>query len=111
MPKFIDLTNQQFGMWKVIEYAGNSKWLCECRCENKTRREVLGKTLRNGTSKSCGCINKVSIENKIFGDYNNELIQFNVSETDENLSDDLDISGIFKDDEADYDGIFCIQGD
>lgn len=69
MPKFIDLSGQVFGNWHVLEYAGNSKWLCECQCENKTIREVLGKTLRNGKSKSCGCLNKVDITDKQFGDW------------------------------------------
>ena len=69
MGKFIDLTGQQFGEWTVLEYAGNGKWLCQCSCENKTQREVLGKTLKNGASKSCGCLHKVNIEGKIFGNW------------------------------------------
>lgn len=54
MPKFINIKGQKFGDWTVLEYLGNGKWLCECSCENHTRRGVLGKTLRNGKSKSCG---------------------------------------------------------
>ena len=54
MPEFIDITGQKFGDWTVLEYLGNQRWLCECSCENHTRRAVLGKTLRNGKSKSCG---------------------------------------------------------
>lgn len=50
-------------------------------------------------------------KNKIFGDYNDELIQFNVCETEENLSDELDISELFEDENEEYDGIFCIKGD
>ena len=52
MGRFIDLTGQKIGEWMVIEYVGKSKWLCQCSCGEV--REVLGKTLRNGTSKSCG---------------------------------------------------------
>lgn len=51
--------------------------------------------------------------NKVFGNYNNELIQFYVSETDENISEELDMSDLFdennEDDDEEYDGIFCIK--
>ena len=69
MGKFVDLTGQKFGNWLVLEYRGNGKWLCECQCKDKTIREVLGKTLKSGASKSCGCLGKVNIENKHFGDW------------------------------------------
>lgn len=56
-----------FGRWKVIEEAGfytppcgkgrTRLWLCECQCDNKTRKIVRGTKLRNGTSSSCGCWN------------------------------------------------------
>lgn len=53
-----DLTNKQFGRWKVLYRANNDKygavrWHCKCECG--TEKDVLGKTLRNGTSISCGC--------------------------------------------------------
>lgn len=32
------LEGQQFGNWKVLEYIGNSKWLCECQCKNHIRK-------------------------------------------------------------------------
>lgn len=59
----IDITNQTFNRWKVIERApnnsrGDAMWLCECSCENHTRQIVLGKSLRSGHSKSCGCLKK-----------------------------------------------------
>lgn len=61
MRKVKDLTGMTFGRWKVVEYAGQNKqrssmWLCECQCEKHTQRVVLGKSLKNGTSKSCGCL-------------------------------------------------------
>ena len=28
--KFKDLSNQKFGDWEVLEYAGNRKWKCRC---------------------------------------------------------------------------------
>lgn len=55
----IDMTNwymKEHGIknskWKVLEYCGNSKWKCQCECG--TIKEVLGSSLRNGNSKSCG---------------------------------------------------------
>lgn len=38
----IDLTGQQFGLWRVLEKteertsSGDVKWLCECSCEQHT---------------------------------------------------------------------------
>lgn len=66
-----DLTGQTFGRWTVIEYAGKDKynnalWLCECSCEDKTRRIVNGNNLRRGISTSCGCFQReLSKENCI----------------------------------------------
>lgn len=53
MGKFKDLTGQQFGNWKVLEYCGESYWLCECQCERHTRKKVYRGNLLSG--KSCGC--------------------------------------------------------
>ena len=53
-----DLVDKIFGRWKVIEYVGNSKWLCECQCKDKTRKSVHEKSLKMGTSKSCGCLRR-----------------------------------------------------
>ena len=33
--------------------SGRAKWLCQCKCGNQVK--VLGKSLRNGNTKSCGC--------------------------------------------------------
>lgn len=49
-----DINGQIFGQWKVLSYAGNKYWNCECQCELHTRRKILGKDLRSGRSKSCG---------------------------------------------------------
>ena len=58
MGRFIDLTGQRFGIWLVIKKAENdkhgaSRWLCRCECGEE--RIVLGKNLRKGESKGCGC--------------------------------------------------------
>lgn len=47
-----------YGYLTVIERAENSKegraqWLCQCKCGNQVI--VLGKHLRSGNTKSCGC--------------------------------------------------------
>ena len=54
-----DLKGQKFGRWTVLEKAptlkdGNSRWLCQCECG--TQKIVMEKNLRNGRSKSCGCL-------------------------------------------------------
>ncbi|WP_076231638.1 hypothetical protein [Clostridium botulinum] len=60
MRKLIDLTNQKFGKLTVIEYAGKAKegrmsmWKCKCDCGNICT--VRGSCLKNGHTKSCGCI-------------------------------------------------------
>lgn len=56
--KFIDLTGQKFGRLTVIRRAENKGksvcWLCKCDCGNEV--EVRSADLRNGMSKSCGCL-------------------------------------------------------
>lgn len=59
MGKVIDITGQTFGKLTVLKEAGRSSenratWLCKCECGKEAT--VIGKHLRNGTTKSCGCI-------------------------------------------------------
>lgn len=61
MGKAIDETGNRHGRWTVLSRVGNSKkgvarWLCQCDCG--TKRAVLGIHLRNGSSKSCGCLQR-----------------------------------------------------
>lgn len=57
-----DLTGKHFGNWIVlnrddsISKSAETRWICECQCKNKILKSVSGKTLKNGTSKSCGCL-------------------------------------------------------
>lgn len=56
--KVILQPGQKFGKWTVIEAAGHNKdhralWKCQCECG--TIKNVVGRDLRNGSSKSCGC--------------------------------------------------------
>jgi hypothetical protein len=64
MQKRINLINQRFGRLWVVARAGsirygkstssNSLWECKCTCGNIIT--VTGKSLRAGTTKSCGCL-------------------------------------------------------
>jgi hypothetical protein len=61
MPALIDLTGQSFGRWTVLHKAptgpyGCAWWLCRCECG--TERATAGVGLRNGTSRSCGCLHR-----------------------------------------------------
>lgn len=53
-----DLTGNKYGMLTVIKEAERDKngrrWLCECECGNK--KIILGKNLKKGNTKSCGCL-------------------------------------------------------
>ena len=58
MGTFKDLTGQKFGRLTVIERTENkgkqTMWKCLCDCGNYTI--INGYSLRNGISKSCGCL-------------------------------------------------------
>lgn len=58
MPKWTDLSGQRFGMWTVESLAFKkdraSHWNCVCDCG--TQKTVVGSTLKNGSSASCGCV-------------------------------------------------------
>ena len=62
-----DLAGRIFGRLTVIEQADDyidkngrhlAQWLCECSCENKTKKVVQGHSLKRGYTKSCGCLPK-----------------------------------------------------
>lgn len=79
----IDLTGKRFGRLVVIEQAERKSnriaWLCRCDCGNE--KIVIGKTLTNGLTKSCGCLRKelvkanrtkhLKCESRIYITYNN----------------------------------------
>lgn len=53
------LKGQRFGRWSVLRRAGSNKakkstWLCRCDCG--AERIIARRTLRDGTSRSCGCL-------------------------------------------------------
>lgn len=58
-----DLIGQKFGRLLVILRMDNNKWgqlrwLCECDCNDKNEIMVIGGNLKNGHTKSCGCLRK-----------------------------------------------------
>ena len=58
-----DLTGQPFGRWFVLQPCGfNSQrqrlYECQCSCKKKTVKIVIGSDLKNGKSKSCGCLSR-----------------------------------------------------
>lgn len=59
MSRLIDLTGQRFGRLTAIERDRTTKsrkpaWNCRCDCGNEIT--VYGVYLRNGSTKSCGCL-------------------------------------------------------
>lgn len=56
--EFIDLTGDIFGRWLVEERAknegGKAQFFCRCSCGME--RIVRSADLRNGSSRSCGCL-------------------------------------------------------
>ena len=75
MPKLINLTGKKFGRLSPIKYMGKNKygyprWLCLCDCGNK--KIVVGASLKNGLTRSCGCLSK---ENKLKHGHGKQGIQ------------------------------------
>jgi hypothetical protein len=75
--KKLDLTGQRFGRLTVINEAGKAKdgrirWQCLCDCGQITETPST-KTLRNGTCKSCGCIQKENPPAKTHGQSDTNL--------------------------------------
>lgn len=61
MGKLKDETGNTYGYLTVIERApnnadGRAMWRCKCKCGNEV--VVIGKHLRSGNTKSCGCYQK-----------------------------------------------------
>lgn len=64
--KIKDLSGQKFGRLTVIKRVvypegirqGKTHWLCKCDCGKTT--VVAAKSLKKGTTKSCGCLRSES---------------------------------------------------
>lgn len=54
----IDLTGNRFGRLTVLRYShceyNGSMWICRCDCGKESC--VLSASLRNGNTRSCGCL-------------------------------------------------------
>ena len=63
------MTDKEFGRLKVVcqskrrDKYGAVYWICDCKCGTKGI-EVLGKSLKNGATQSCGCIRKEQLVNR-----------------------------------------------
>ncbi len=62
MAQLIDETGRQYGWLTVVERAGSIRnwaaWLCRCECGNSV--VAKGALLRNGTTRSCGCLQRLT---------------------------------------------------
>lgn len=62
----VNLAGQRFGRLEVLRYADTlnkrARWFCLCDCGTKII--VLGKSLRQGNTKSCGCLNREKISDR-----------------------------------------------
>ena len=58
MSRLVDITGNKYNMLRVISFYDiqdkKSRWLCECDCGNK--KVLFGKDIKNGNTKSCGCL-------------------------------------------------------
>lgn len=77
MGKKIDLTGQKFNMLTVIKegeprktynekhhrWFSKCRWWCQCDCGNPNLVLVDGTSLRNGNTKSCGCLHSEAARN------------------------------------------------
>lgn len=64
--KRIDMIGKKFSRLLVISRAdndneGRTRWWCKCDCGYENLVCVSGKNLRNGSTKSCGCLQKESV--------------------------------------------------
>ena len=60
--KRCDITNKKFNRLVAISYQNNGKWFCRCECGNFCSVETA--KLKNGHTKSCGCLKK-EIQNNL----------------------------------------------
>ena len=61
MGRLIDLSGRKFGRLKVVKRVGSNPkgkatWLCACTCG--VEKVVIGQSLIQGDTKSCGCFNR-----------------------------------------------------
>lgn len=64
---FKDLTGQTIGAWEVLYYCGAGMYWCRCSCG--VEQYVSGKSLRAGTSRSCGHGNPLDLTGQTFWEW------------------------------------------
>jgi hypothetical protein len=60
-PPLADVTGLPFGLLTAVRRTGKTRdgravWLCDCKCGNQA--EVNISSLRNGVTRSCGCLRR-----------------------------------------------------
>ena len=69
----IDMTGRVYGRLQVIQFAFIRQypsvkvayWQCQCECGNK--KDIDGRNLRNGTTRSCGCLIRETLSKRVKG--------------------------------------------
>ncbi|MEK4148955.1 hypothetical protein NST02_17990 [Robertmurraya sp. FSL W8-0741] len=69
MPKPLNLVGKTFGKLTVINKSDNNKfgkttWLCKCSCGSE--KVIIGSALKNGITKSCGCLKREVLTERNF---------------------------------------------
>lgn len=76
---FVDITGNTYGqltvLHEVLPRKTPTRWLCSCSCGNT--KEVAGGHLKNGATKSCGCLHIATNKEQFtkHGNYLNKLYQ------------------------------------
>lgn len=66
MGKVQDISGLKFNRLTAIEYNPETKkWKCLCECGNF--KEIQASNLKNGATKSCGCLHKEKVQNNLIG--------------------------------------------
>lgn len=78
MCAFADMTGKRFGKLSVIRLISHDKQqnaVWECLCDCGTKKNIRGYNLRNGSIKSCGCLQREAVGNikRTHGMYNTKL--------------------------------------
>jgi len=61
--KKIDITGNQYGRLTVLgfSHSENNKRLWDCLCDCGTEKKIIGASLKNGRTSSCGCIRRETV--------------------------------------------------
>lgn len=67
--RFIDMAGRRIGRLLVLDLAaiaGDNRAAWRIRCDCGTEKIILGKNLRSGTTRSCGCLRKENVKGRSF---------------------------------------------